>query len=121
MKDYLKKIITEKSAKIDEMRSMIKTSESIDEVRKLTADAEALQAEVREAQNQLDQIEANESRGTVPTGAVLVNGTVRASAQTPEARKSDNVLESFVAEVYYEALPTQTLIGLVGAPVPELV
>lgn len=93
MKDFLKKLISDKNAKISEIRSKIDASQSVDEVRSLTAEAEALRAEVREAEAQLAELEASEKR-SVPANAVLVNGDVVSSHKTPDTRKSENVLES---------------------------
>lgn len=102
MKDFLKKLISDKQAKISEIRSKIQTSTSVDEVRSLTSDAEALQAEVRAAEAKLAEIEADEakkaadpeSRSAVPANAQLVNGQVQnghvvASAST-ENRSSED-------------------------------
>lgn len=93
MKDFLKKIISDKNSKISEIRSKIDASQSVDEVRSLTAEAEALRAEVREAEAQLAELEASEKR-SIPANATLVNGDVVGSFKAPEARKAENVLET---------------------------
>ena len=87
MKDFLKKIISDKNSKISEIRSKIDASQSVDEVRSLTAEAEALRAEVREAEAQLAELEASEKR-SIPANATLVNGDVVGSFKAPEARNS---------------------------------
>lgn len=98
MKDFLKKLVTDKKNKISEIRTKIQASTDVNEVRSLTADAEALQAEVREAEAKLAELEAEEanaseaeSRSAVPAGAQLVNGHVAASFGQPAAEQRDNV------------------------------
>lgn len=100
MKDFLKKLISDKQTKISEIRSKIQASTDVNEVRSLTADAEAIQAEIRDAEAQLAKLEADEAtadtRSAVPSDAKLVNGTVKASVATVDeaTRTSENVLES---------------------------
>ena len=95
MKDFLKKLAESKKNKISEIRSKINASTSVDEVRSLTAEAEALQEEVREAEAKLAEIEAEEARqaaaatadtearSAVPANAQLVNGHIAASFSQP--------------------------------------
>lgn len=97
MKKFLQDLIASKTAKINEIRSKIQTSTSVDEVRSLTADAEALQKEVTDAQSKLSEIEAEEakqaeteSRSAVPAGAQLVNGNIAASFGQPASEKREN-------------------------------
>ena len=88
MKDYLKKLIQKRNARISEIRNLIVASQDVNEVRSLTTEAEGLQEEVREAQAQLDAIEAEEQRAAqaqnteqrddVPANARLVNGMMLA-------------------------------------------
>ena len=100
MKDFLKKLISDKQTKISEIRSKIQASTDVNEVRSLTADAEAIQAEIRDAEAQLAKLEADsataDTRSAVPSDAKLVNGTVKASVATVDeaTRTSENVLES---------------------------
>ena len=100
MKDFLKKLIANKQSRITEIRSKVQTSTDINEVRSLTAEAEAIQSEIRDAEAQLASLEAaekkasEESRSAVPADAKLVNGSVVSSTKTPEARASENTLES---------------------------
>ena len=95
MKDFLKKLIERRNARIKEIRSAIETSTDVKEVRNLTAEAEKLQEEVRDAQAQLAAIEAeearaaqeqqnNEQRDHVPASATLVNGNVVNSFGQPQ-------------------------------------
>ena len=120
MKKFLQDLIAAKTAKINEIRTKINASTSVDEVRSLTSDAEALQAEIRDAEAQLAKLEADEakaaaegeSRSAVPANATLVNGTVKASVQTPDARTSENVLESMEYRQAFKAYVQA------GTPIP---
>ena len=110
MKDYLKKLIQRRDARIAEIRNLIATSNDVNEVRSLTSEAETLKEERDDAQRQLDAIEAEEQRnaqnaqneqteqrGTIPANAQLVNGNVvgtftqNAATQT---RENENPLET---------------------------
>ena len=93
MKDFLKKLIADKTAKLNDIRSKVNASTSVDEVRSLTAEAEAVQTELREAQKQLADIEAAETR-EIPADAKLVNGSVVESVKQPVARADENKFES---------------------------
>lgn len=93
MKDFLKKLIADKTAKLNDIRSKVNASTSVDEVRSLTAEAEAVQTELREAQKQLADIEAAETR-EIPADAKLVNGSVVESVKQPAARADENKFES---------------------------
>ena len=101
MKDFLKKLISDKQTKISEIRTKIAASTDVNEVRSLTADAEALQNEIKDAEDQLAKIEADEAaaaqaRSAVPANATLVNGHVAATFQAPDiSQRSDtDILES---------------------------
>ena len=98
MKDYLTKLIAKKNDRISEIRSLIKKSEDINEVRSLTDEVEELKEEVKEAEQQLAEVEKEtetEARSAVPSGAKLVNGQVKGSfvAKETEERK-ENKLET---------------------------
>ena len=93
MKDFLKKLIADKNAKLATIRSKVDASTSVEEVRSLTAEAEAVQTELREAQKQLADIEAAEKR-EIPADAKLVNGSVVESVKQPAARADENKFES---------------------------
>lgn len=93
MKDFLKKLIADKNAKLATIRSKVDASSSVEEVRSLTAEAESVQAEIRAAEAQLAELEAAEKR-EIPADATLVNGTVKASAKTPEARADESKFDS---------------------------
>ena len=108
MKDYLKKLIQKRNARISEIRNLIAASQDVNEVRSLTTEAEGLQEEVREAQAQLDAIEAEEQRAAqaqnteqrdgVPANARLVNGNVVSTTTQATAanqqRENENPLST---------------------------
>lgn len=93
MKDFLKKLIADKNAKLATIRSKVDASTSVDEVRSLTAEAEAVQSEIRAAEKQLAELEAAEKR-EIPADAKLVNGSVVESVKQPAARADENKFES---------------------------
>lgn len=95
MKDYLKKLIAAKQTKLADIRTKIDASTDVNEVRSLTADAADLQTEIREAEDQLKTLEADELRSaknTVPADAKLVNGKVVGTFQKEE--RSEKLTES---------------------------
>ena len=105
MKDYLKKLIQKRTARITEIRNLIAASTSVDEVRSLTAEAEQLQEELQEAQTQLTAIEAEEQRSQqqnqqpeqrsdIPANAQLHNGHIMGSFTQQDPQTRGNVLES---------------------------
>ena len=85
MKEFLKKLIEKRNARITQIRSAIAASTDVNEVRTLTAEAEQLQDEVRDAEAKLQEIEseeraaakAAEQRDSIPADAKLVNGEVK--------------------------------------------
>lgn len=101
MKDFLKKLIKAKQARLDQIRSAIDASTDVNEVRSLTAEAEQIQNEMREAQDQLNVIEADEQRNAqqataqqqIPADAQLhnpqVNGSFRQASADAENRDED--------------------------------
>lgn len=102
MKDFLKKLIEKRSARIAEIKNLINASQDVNEVRSLTAEAEQLQTELMDAQTKLNEIEAEEARAAqaeaethanIPANATFVNGNVVGSfTQTQEAeQKRENV------------------------------
>ena len=100
MKDYLTKVIAKKNDRISEIRSLIKKSEDINEVRSLTEEAENLKEEVKEAEQQLAEVEKEteteiEARSIVPSDAKLVNGQVKGSFVVKETEeRKENKLET---------------------------
>lgn len=108
MKDFLKKLIAKRNARITEIRNLIEASQDVNEVRSLTAEAETLKEEVTNAQAQLDAIEAEEQRAAqnqnaelrdgVPANAHLVNGNVVGSyaqnQSVEQTRENVNYLET---------------------------
>lgn len=99
MKEFLKKLIEKRNARITQIRSAIAASTSVEEVRSLTAEAEQLQDEVRDAEAKLNEIEIEEQRakeaeeaekrGGVPEEAKLVNGQVKGVFGQKAAEKRD--------------------------------
>ena len=103
MKDFLKKLIQKRNARITEIRNLIAASQDVNEVRSLTAEAETLQTELADAQARLNEIEAEEARAAqteaetrsaIPANAQLVNGNVvgaftQASAQAETRENVD--------------------------------
>ena len=57
MKKYFEKVIANKEARCAEIKELIKNATSVDEVRSLGAEKEALEAEIVEARNQLAKVE----------------------------------------------------------------
>ena len=103
MKEFLKKLIEKRQARLAEIRNLIQASNDVNEVRNLTAEAENVQSELSDAQSKMAEIEAEEARsaqqtGSIPANAQLVNGQIAASfggaAQQSEQRESVPVLES---------------------------
>lgn len=105
MKDFLKKLIESKKTKISQIRTSIQASNDVNEVRSLTAEADSIQAEIKEAEQKLSEIEAEEARqateaqaetrSQIPANAQLVNGHVTASFTAPAVENRDvNPLES---------------------------
>ena len=87
MKDFLKKLIESRSARLAEIRNLIEQSQDVNEVRSLTAEAEGIQNEVRDAQAKLAELEAEEQRAQnpeVPANAVLVNGRTVGSYESEQ-------------------------------------
>ena len=125
MKKFLQDLVSNKKNKISEIRTKIQASTDVNEVRSLTADAEALQEEVRSAEAKIAEIEAEEarqaaaqgeSRSAVPAGATLVNGQVAASfgqSASGEQRKAEDPLESMEYRNAFKAYVQN------GTPIPS--
>lgn len=106
MKDYLKKLIQRRNARLEEIRNLVAASQDVNEVRSLTAEAEALKQERDDAQAQLSAIEADEARAAqaqaetrsgVPANATLVNGNVVSTftqGNKAQSEQRENPLES---------------------------
>ncbi len=107
-KEYFQKLIKRKNARIEQIRSLIAASNDVNEVRNLTGEAEELKDEVKEAEEQLAAIEAEEQnaatqenapaeqRSAVPANAQLVNGRVAGTfaQNVQEQRENVNPLET---------------------------
>ena len=90
MKDFLEKMINTKEARINEIRASIKSSEDVNEIRSLSAEADALNKEIAEAREQLKKcLPDREDRSPVPSDAKLVNGQVRGSFKTDAEKEED--------------------------------
>ena len=82
MKDLLKKLMQTRTDRLNQIRSKIEASTDVNEVRSLTSEATQLNDEIRDLQQQIDAIEAEEQRkanNPVPEDAKLVNGNVKGS------------------------------------------
>lgn len=98
MKDYLKKLIKARQDRLSEIRNLIAASNDVNEVRSLTAEAETVRSEEIEAQQKLNELEAEEQRAAqqnvqhpeVPAGAQLVNANVRGSFQQPVEQRDNS-------------------------------
>ena len=92
MKDFLKKLMQTRTDRLNQIRSMIEASTDVNEVRSLTAEATGLNDEIRDLQQQIDAIEAEEQRkadNPVPENAKLVNGQVKGSFKADDKRDED--------------------------------
>ena len=90
MKDFLEKMINTKEARINEIRASIKTSEDVNEIRSLSAEADALNSEIAEAREQLKKCLADRTdESPVPSNAKLVNGRVRGSFKADAENEED--------------------------------
>lgn len=89
MKDFLKRMIASKEAKVKELRALIDKSEDINEVRTLGETLQAVLDELNDAKNQLDEIEKeepapqpindDEERGLNPLATMGMNPTKKAN------------------------------------------
>lgn len=125
MKDFLKKLIEKRTARIAEIKNQINASQDVNEVRSLTAEAEQLQSELADAQTKLNEIEAEEARAAetaaetrsaIPANAQLVNGNVvGAFTQNNEATQTRENDDPFATMEYRRAFMhyAQT-----GEPIP---
>ena len=116
MEKFLRDLLATRQARLAEIRSLIDASTDVNEVRSLTAEAEGINAEIRETQAQLDALHAAEQRAAesreVPQNAELHNN-VRASFQVPEADARSE--EDYFASMEYRNAFRQ--FALTGAPI----
>lgn len=123
MKDFLKKLIEKRNARIAQIRSAIEASTDVNEVRSLTNEAAQLQDEVRDAETKLHEIEDEEARSAaaaqanngVPANAQLHNPQVNGSFTQATAQTRDN--EEPTASMEYR----QAFMKYVqdGTPIPS--
>lgn len=89
MKDYLTKFIKAKKARLEELRSKIESSTSLDEVRSLGSEVESIQDEIREAEAQLAALDESRANPATPAGGLNPLATYGAARTTPETRNDD--------------------------------
>lgn len=89
MKDYLTKFIKAKKARLEELRSKIESSTSLDEVRSLGSEVESIQDEIREAEAQLVALDESRTNPATPAGVLNPLATYGAARTTPETRNYD--------------------------------
>lgn len=92
MKDFLKKLLKNRTDRLEQIRSMVDASTDVNEVRSLTAEAAGLNDEIRDLQAQISAIEAEEQRAAqnpVPDNAKLVNGNMKGSFKKDDKRDED--------------------------------
>lgn len=132
MKEFLKKLLKARTDRMNEIRSAIDASTDVNEVRKLTKEATALQAEINDLNSQIASLD--EQRTAVPESAQHVNGNITASFTAPaktEEKREVNPLESmeyrkaFMAYVQRgTAIPAEVRAGMAittadsGAAIP---
>lgn len=92
MKDFLKKLLKNRTDRLEQIRSMVDASTDVNEVRSLTTEAAGLNDEIRDLQAQISAIEAEEQRKAadpVPENAQLVNGNMKGSFKKDDKRDDD--------------------------------
>jgi len=99
MNEFLKKLIEKKEKEAENLRSLIKTAQTADEVRSLGDTLDAVLTELKDAKDQLAEVEANadDQRANVPANAEVRGGNPVASyvqSTAPQARQSEDVLDS---------------------------
>lgn len=67
MKDFIKNLIEKKEKRLEEIRAAIIASTSVDEIHRLTDEAEEVRAELMDAQTKLAELETREEENTQPT------------------------------------------------------
>ena len=126
MHDFLKKLIASYEARIEEIRTKVKNSMDVNEVRSLTAEMESVQSSLAEARAQFAALEASEAnqamvagataREQVPANAQTVNGSMSVvgsfSTPTEATRASTNYLESMEYRSAFKAYVQN------GTPIP---
>lgn len=106
-KEYLQKLIAGKKKRAEELRNLIKAAQTADEVRSLGDELAGVNAEITEAQEQLDGLEddgdegdeGDDTRANVPDTAEMRGGNPIASymkgqPQTSQKREKESVLDS---------------------------
>ena len=112
MKELLKKLLKNRTDRLDQIRSMVEASTDVNEVRSLTAEAAGLNDEVRDLQAQIDAIEAEEQRkkdNPVPEDAKLMNGDVKGSFKK-DVRDEDPTASMEYRKAFMKYVQTGTAI-----------
>ena len=126
MHDFLKKLIASYEARVEEIRTKVKNSMDVNEVRSLTAEMESVQSSLAEARAQFAALEASEASQTmvagattreqVPANAQTVNGSMSVvgsfSTPTEATRANTNYLESMEYRSAFKAYVQN------GTPIP---
>ena len=105
MKEFLKKLIKMKETRAAELRKLIEKSEDVNEVRSLGDTLQAVLNELREAEEQLKEVEkdegngapapaAGEGRSAVPAGATFNPVATYGQASAGEARADVDALST---------------------------
>ena len=108
MRKFLEKLIANKEKEVNELRAQIKTAETADEVRSLGSTLDAVLTELQDAKDQLAKVDESEAdaqagaetegeeRANIPENAEMrgVNVMATYSQVTPQARQSENILDS---------------------------
>lgn len=90
MRKYFENVIKTKKEKLASIRSAIESSQDVNEIRSLTKEAEAINEELREAEAKLAEvIKDEEERSAAPANAQLVNGQIRASFGAKEEKREE--------------------------------
>jgi predicted nucleic acid-binding Zn-ribbon protein len=113
-KDVLNKRLLRLDAKKKQLEERVKVSTDAAEVRAMTEQLDEVNAEIAETRDELTVIEAEERASDVPAYGERLegearNGAIVASfaAQKPEARDTENVLESMEYREAFRELWTQ--------------
>ncbi len=125
MKDFLKNLIASKNKELETLKTRNAESEDLNEVRSIGSQIESINEEIRNAQSQLDKIEAeeratvkkeNEERGFNPNAALNVVST--AKMNKAEERGNENPLATME---YRKAFKNYIQTGAVDSNVLQFV
>lgn len=129
MKDFLKKQIEAKKAKIAELMERSNKSESVEEVRSINSEMETLRNEISEFENQMNTLNEGETRGINPM-ATFTQTTVENVTREAEDKKStmeyrtafmNYVQKGTVSEILEHRANDQNESGDLGVLLPTTV